>query len=189
MLRPATEAVLQTAPRADLERGRGRAGAAERTEQVGGEDRRPEFLGQAVKLARCNRLDRRRGAGIVDEEVEPAERRDRVEHHPLGAVRARDVAGGRDHGEALRAQPFDNRGAAGIIGQVVECDARAASGQELDRGQTDTGCRTRDQRGLAIKIAHPAPSAPALQAPEKASDNQPVARSPSMALRTACARP
>ena len=93
MLRPATEAVLQTAPPRGLERLRRRAGAAERSEQIGGEDRRPEILRQPVELARRDRLDGGRGAGIVGEIIEPAERFDRVAHHAFGGAGLRNVAG------------------------------------------------------------------------------------------------
>jgi len=59
MLRPATEAVLQTAPPAAFSAGAAACVQRNGAEQVGGEDRRPELLGEAVELGRWDRLDGR----------------------------------------------------------------------------------------------------------------------------------
>ena len=137
-----------------LERGRGRAGAPEGAEQVGGEDGGPEIVGEPIKLARRDRLHGGRGAGIVDEEIEPAEGIDGVAHHFLGAPRLRDVARRADHRKALRAQSLDRRRAARIVRQMVERHGGAAAGEQFDRRQPDAGGRAGDQRRLAREVSH-----------------------------------
>jgi hypothetical protein len=140
-----------------FQRGRRGAGAAERTEQVGREDLRPELVGQPIELRRRDRLRRRRRAGIVGEEVEPAEHLDRVAHHLFGGVGLRHVTGRADHREALRAQPLDGGGAARIVRQMIECHFGAAPGKQLDGREPDARRRPGHQCGLAVQIGHEIP--------------------------------
>src|SRR5262249_5663031 len=95
-----------------------------------------------------------RGAGVVGEEIEPAQRGDRIADHLFGGARLRHVTRRADHAKALGAQPLDGRGPAGIVGQVIERDLDAAPGEQFDRRQPDARGRPRHQRSLAGKIAH-----------------------------------
>src|SRR5262249_60663413 len=157
MLRPATEAVLQTAPRAALS-----ALAAARVQR-----NRPSRLGARIvaqnsSVSRASpagrvRADGARGAAVVGEEIEPAERVDRIADHFFGGPRLRHVARRADHSKAVGAQPLDGRRAAGIVGQVIERDLGAAPGEQFDRRQPDARGRPRHQRSLAVKIAHAKP--------------------------------
>src|SRR5882762_573994 len=106
ILRPATDAVLQTAPPAALS-----AGAAARVHRKG-----PSRLvaRMAVQKSSVSRSSSRGGIGST-----PAEGIDGVAHHFLGAPRLRDVARRADHRKALRAQSLDRRRAARIVRQVV----------------------------------------------------------------------
>src|SRR5262249_13444885 len=144
-------------PARHLERAGRRARAAERAEQVGGEDGRPKFLGQPVEFGRRDRRDGCRGAGVVCEEIEPAHRVDRIADHFFGGARLRHIARRPDHAKTVGAQPLDGGRAAGIVGQVIERDLGAAPGKQLDRRQPDARGRARHQRSLAVKIAHANP--------------------------------
>ena len=74
---PAIEAVLQIAPLRRPQRADRGVGAAKRSDQVGVEDALPEILGQPVEFGERDRRRGRRGAGVVDEKIEAAERVDR----------------------------------------------------------------------------------------------------------------
>src|SRR5690242_10608981 len=129
-------------------------GAAERPQQVGGQDGRPEFLGQTVEVGRRDRLGRGRRAGIVGEIIETAELFDRLADHRLGLAGLRHVAGRRDHVEARGPKLRDRLRPARVLRQMVERHPGAALRKGFDRRQADAGGAARDQRGLAAEIAH-----------------------------------
>ena len=158
MLRPATEAVLQTAPPRGAQCARRRMGAAERPDQVGVEDRRPELLGELVHVARRDWLLGVRRAGVVGEIVEPAELLDGVTDHALGRAGLGYVARRSDHIEALGAQLRCGVGATLVVGQMVERDLGAAAREQLDRRKPDARRAACHQRSLALEIAHVPPS-------------------------------
>ncbi len=127
-------------------------GTAERADQVGVEDRLPEILAQPVELLERDRRRGRRGPGIVDEEIETAQRVDRPARHRLGVARLGDIAWRGDNPMPLRLQPRDLLRAARIVGQVIERDGRAAAREGLDRGEPDARGAAGDERGLAGEI-------------------------------------
>jgi hypothetical protein len=154
---PAIEAVLQIAPRA-AHRG---MGAAERPDQVGRQDRRPEILGQRVEIGKRDRCRCGRGPRIVNQKIEPAQAINRARHHPLGMARPRHVARRGDDSTALGFEPFDRSCPARIVGQVVQCHRRAAAREDLHSGEADARGRAGNQRRITGEICtdHVAPSA------------------------------
>src|ERR1700756_242284 len=99
MLRPATEAVLQTAPRAALS-----AVAAARVQRKGPSRLVARIVAQNSSVSRSSW-----GAGVVGEKTEPAQRCDRFADHFFGAARLRHVARRADHRKAVGAKPLDGR--------------------------------------------------------------------------------
>ena len=143
---------MQIAPARRAQRRHRGMSAAERADQIGGQDRRPELLGQRVEVGKRDRRRRRRGAGVVDEKIEPAERVDRALDHSLGLARPRHVAGCRDDMPALRAQALDRRRPARVVGQMIERDRSTAAREHLGRRETDPRGGSGHQHRLAGEI-------------------------------------
>ena len=99
------------------ERRRRGMGAAEGSEKVGREDRRPELLGHPAEFLGRDRFARRRRAGIVDQEIEPAERVDRRGDHRLGLAGFGDSRRARRRREAFRLEAGDLVIAAPVAGR------------------------------------------------------------------------
>src|SRR6516225_6065761 len=154
MLRPATEAVLQTAPRAALS-----AVAAARVQRNGPSRLVARIVAQNSSVTRSSSAG---GIGATVAEVpallaRKSSRPSASIASPtiFSAARAFDTSPGAPiTAKPSAPQPLDGRGAAGIIGQVIERDLGAAPGEQFDRRQPDARGRTRHQRGLAVKIAH-----------------------------------
>src|SRR5262244_3316732 len=106
MLRPATEAVLQTAPRAALS-----AVAAARVQRKGPSRLVARIVAQNSSVSRSSS-----GGGIGATVAEVPALLARKSSRPSAAIR--HVARRADHGKTVGAQPLDDRGAAGIVGQV-----------------------------------------------------------------------
>src|SRR6516165_4920868 len=152
MLRPATEAGVQTAPRAALS-----AVAAARVQRKGPSRLVARIVAQNSSVSRSSSgggIGATVADGVVGEEIEPPQRCDRIADHLFGGGRLRHIARRTDYGKAVGAQPLDDRGAAGIVGQVIERNLGAAPGEQFDRRQPDARSRTGDQRSLAVEIAH-----------------------------------
>src|SRR6267154_1618626 len=153
MLRPATEAVLHTAPCAAR-----KASAAAWVQRNG-----PSRLVDRI-VAQNSSVSWSRSRGAIGSTVAGvpallARKSSRpsawmASRTMASAAPARDVAGRRDDVEPLRAQALDRRCAARIVRQMVERNFGAAARKGLDRGVADARCRAGHQRGLVAQIAH-----------------------------------
>ena len=73
----------------------------------------------------------------------------RLDHAHRGR-RLADMAGRADHLQSFGFELLDRVGAALVVGQMVDRDGRARSRQDGRGRETDTRCRARHQRGLAV---------------------------------------
>jgi hypothetical protein len=144
------------APLGVPERRRGRLGTAEDAQQIGVEHALPQLFGDQIELGGRDGPPHAGRAGVVDQEVEPAERADRPFDHRLAPAGLAHIAGRCDHLEAGCAELLHRLGPACVARQVVDRDLGAEAGQHRRRGETDAGGRAGDQRRLAIQIElHP----------------------------------
>src|SRR5215510_10900685 len=145
MLRPATEAVLQTAPRAALS-----ALAPARVQRNGPSRLVARMVAQNSSVSRSSSAG---GIGATVAEV-PALLA-RKSSRPSASIASPTIfSAAPAFDTSPGAQPLDGRRAAGIVGQVIERDLGAAPGKQFDRRQPDARGRPRYQRSLAVKIAH-----------------------------------
>src|SRR5262249_30364773 len=149
MLRPATEAVLQTAPRAALS-----ADAAARVQRKGPSRLVARIVAQNSSVSRSSS-----GGGIGATVAEGPALLGGKSSRPSAAIASPTIfsaAGTFDTspGAPITARPSarSRSTAAGIGGQVIERDLGAAPGEQFDRRQPDARSRTGDQRSLAVEI-------------------------------------
>ena len=133
--------------------------APERSHEVGGQDDVPELLGHRVEVLEGDGVDGVRGAGVVDEDIQPPEVRCRLLDHALRDSGLRDVAGSRDYVQTRAAQPLDLLRPAAVVGKMVEGHLRPAPPEQLHRGEPDARLRTapqhRAQADAALQRAAP----------------------------------
>jgi hypothetical protein len=137
-------------------------GAAERADEVRGQDELPELFGHGVEVGEIDRLQRARGARVVDQDVKAPEPLDRLADHALGVARLRDVAGCGDHLEAGAGQARDLLGRPVVLGQVVHGHRRAVLRKNLHRRKADARRAAGDEDGFSGEVGAdhgPLPSA------------------------------
>src|SRR5215472_7613372 len=154
MLRPATDAVLQTAPRAALS-----AVAAARAQRKGPSRLVARIVAQNSSVSRSSSAG---GIGATVAEV-PALLA-RKSSRPSASIASPTIfsaapAFDTSPGAQITLKPSARSrstaaGPRASFGQVIERDLGAAPGKQLDRRQPDARGRARHQRSLAVKIAH-----------------------------------
>ncbi len=146
-LKAAVEPMLRMTPAAPL--------AHVRDERLGGQQQRLHVDGEdAVELGLLDlhqRLVAMRGPGVVDHDVDPAERLDRALCGALDVLALRDVGGQRDR--APTEAPGRSLGDVGL--EVEARHARALAGEDLRDAVAEPLPCARHERGLSFQSHRP----------------------------------
>jgi hypothetical protein len=108
-------------------------------------------------LREARQVAGRHNAGVVEHNVDLAERRKRQRHHTGDRGGVGDVAGEGDRTRALGFEPAAHRFKAGAIA-IHQHQARAMFGEDLGRPRADARRRAGDDRRLARQSCHRVPS-------------------------------
>src|SRR5690606_14473053 len=120
---------------------------------------------------------------IVDEVVQPAERRERAINHRRSAVPVRHVARGIDYRQALGLQPLDLRQCAVVMRQAIYGDRRARPSHRLHGGQANAAGAACNQGFPALKVeAYTQTESPILSAMPSAQPTQTFVLAPDGSL-------
>ena len=90
-------------------------------------------------------------AGIVDEDVEPAELLDRLPDGPFAELLVADVAGDRDRSAAFLLDDLLRLLRIVMLAQIKDCDVGAFAREQRGDGAADSAVGAGDQRDLALE--------------------------------------